>query len=222
MLICESFLLVKLEKSKHRKSIALGSEAIACLAGAGIMDLILGGKLILEEKRLKLLDTDPTGVDFLDKILTIIKESKKIRKLKRWIIEFSSKGCLDLDNLVFISLENQGILQFEMRVTARIFYKWIYNFTKPEIIQSLLERIQNAFIDDNVDPEIALLCLYPLIQINRLFGFCFSKEYRNMVKYRNEQLLLFGNYDPSHIEMIKSVKKAIKSVLSAADAFYLP
>jgi hypothetical protein len=222
MLICESLLLLYLEKWKDRKSIALGSAAIACLAGAGIMDLILRGKIILEGKKLKLIDTDPTGVEFLDKILTIIKESNKIRKLKRWIIEFSSKGCFELDNLIFVSLENQGILQFEMRVSAKIFYKWIYDFTRPEVAQSLLERIQNAFIDDNLEPDIAVLCLFPLIQINRLFGFCFSKEYRNIVKHRNEQLLLFGNYDPSYIEMIKSVKKAIKSVLSAAGAFYLP
>lgn len=208
MLICESYLLVFLEKWKHRKSIAVGQENTVCLAGAGIMDLILRGKLMIERKRLKLIDTNPTGVEYLDEILAMIKDSKKIRKLNRWIILISNYRSIKCDSLVFKSLENQGILQFE----KRIFYKWRYNFIRPEVIQSLLQRIQNAFID-NLDPDIELLCLLSLLKITRLFKVCISKEYRNQVKYRMEQLLRFGNYDPSHLEMIVKTKKAIRNAL---------
>lgn len=208
MLIAESYLLVFLEKWKHRKSIAFGHEGTLCLAGAGIMNLYLRGKLILEGKRLKIIDTTPTGVEFLDEILTMIKDSKKIRKLNRWIILISNYRNIKCDSLVFKSLENQGILQFE----RRILYKWRYNFIRPEVIQSLLQRIQNAFID-NLDPDIELLCLLSLLKITRLFKVCISKEYRNQVKYRMEQLLRFGNYDPSHLEMIVKTKKAIRNAL---------
>jgi len=208
MLIAESYLLVFLEKRKHRKSIAFGHEGILCLAGAGIMDLYLRGKLVLEGKRLKIIDTTPTGVEFLDEILTMIKDSKKIRKLNRWIILISNYRNIKCDSLVFKSLENQGILQFE----RRILYKWRYNFIRPEVIQSLLQRIQNAFID-NLDPDIELLCLLSLLKITRLFKVCISKEYRNQVKYRMEHLLRLGNYDPSHLEMIVKTKKAIRNAL---------
>jgi hypothetical protein len=215
MLICESYLLIYLEKWKHKKSIALGQDGIFCLAGAGIMDLILREKLMLDGKRIKLIDTNPTGVAFLDEILTMVKESKKVRKLYGWIIRIGGKHYVDRINLVFKSLENQGILQFEWRVAAKIFYKWNYNFIKPELIQSLLQQVQNAFIDSGIEPEIELLCLLNLLRQSRLFSMCISKEYRNLVKHRMEQLLLFGNYDPSHIELIKLVKKAIKSALTS-------
>lgn len=215
MLICESYLLIYLEKWKDRKSVAIGRDAIVCLAGAGIMDLILRGKLMLDGKRIKLIDINPTGNEFLDEILTMVKESKKVRKLYSWITRISGKNSMDRINIVFKSLENQGILQFEKRVAAKIFYKWGYNFIKPELIQSLLQQVQDAFIDSSIEPEIELLCLLNLLQQSRLFNACISKEYRNIVKHRMEQLLLFGNYDPSHLEMIKLLKKAIKSALSS-------
>lgn len=222
MLICESYLLIYLEKWKHRESIALGQDAGACLAGASIMDLILRGKLILEGKRLKLIDPNPTGVEFLDKILNMIKNTKKARKLNRYVDTISGKGCIERNNLVLKSLQNQGILQFEMKVTAKIFYKWSYNIIRPEVVQSLLYRIQNAFIDDSLDPEIELLCLLNLLQISRLFKMSISKEYRNLVKHRMERLLLFGDFDPSHLEMIKSIKKAVKAALTDVGIEVLP
>ncbi|NHJ20902.1 MAG: GPP34 family phosphoprotein [Candidatus Lokiarchaeota archaeon] len=222
MLICESYLLIYLEKWKDRKSIAIGQDAIVCLAGAGIIDLILREKLTLDGKKIKFIDTNPTGVEFLDEILTMVKESKKVRKLYSWITRIAGRHNVDRINLVFKSLENQGILQFEKRVAAKIFYKWSYNFIKPELIQSLLQQVQNAFIESSIEPEIELLCLLNLLQQSRLFSVCISKEYRNLVKHRMEQLLLFGNYDPSHLEMIKLVKKAIKSALTEVGVEAIP
>jgi len=222
MLICENYLLIFLEKWKHRKSIALGQETAVCLAGAGIMDLILRGKLLLEGKKLILIDPNPIGVEFLDEILTVIKDSKDIRKLKSWIIVLSSKGSIELDNMVLKRLENQGILQFEMRVAAKIFHKWSYNFIKPEVIQSLLQRIQKAFIANSLDPDIELLCLLYLLKSGRIFKLCIPKEYRNQVKLQMEHLLRFGNYDPSYLEMIKQVKKAIKSALTDVGMEVIP
>lgn len=213
MLICESYVLVFLEKWKHRKSVAFGHEGTVCLAGAGIMDLYLRGKLIKEGKRLKVIDTNPTGVEFLNEILTLINDSQKIRKLKRWIILLSNYRNIKSDSLVFKNLENQGILQCEKKVTAKIFYKWRYSIIRQEVIQSLLQRIQNVFID-TPDPDIEFLCLLKLLQIGRLFNVCISKEYRSIAKRRLELLLRVGNYDPNHLDMILSIKKSIKSALT--------
>jgi len=209
MLICENFLLLILEKWKHRNSIAIGSYDSKCLVGAGIMDLILREKLLLEGKRLIVIDTNLTGVESLDEILTIIKDSKKIRKLYRWVERLSYNHEILLNTLVFKSLESQGILKFERRVTAKIFYKWWYYLTRPEVIKSLLERIQNVFSED-LDPDIELLCLLSLFKISRLFKTCISKEYRKIAKYRIEELVRLGNYDPSHLEMIVKTRKALK------------
>ncbi len=209
MLICENFLLLILGKWKHRNFIAVGSEGSKCLIGAGIMDLILREKLLLEGKKLRVIDTNLTGDEFLDKILTIIKDSKKIRKLYRWIERLSYNHIIQLNTLVFKSLESQGILKFERRVTAKIFYRWKFDLTRPEVIQSLLERIQKVFSDD-LDPDIELLCLLSLLKISRLTKASISKEYRKIAKYRIKELIRVGNYDPIHLEMIVKTRKALR------------
>jgi hypothetical protein len=213
MLISESFALVYLDKWKERKSISFNRSETLCLAGAGIMDLYLRGKLSLEKKRLEVVDANPTGVEFLDEILTIIKDFKKIWKLKRWIIHFANYRNIQCDSLVFKSLENQGIIQCEKNVKAGIFVKWKYNIIKPDVIQALLHQIQNAFIE-NQEPDVEFLCLLKLLQIERLFNFSISKEYRSLVKNRLEHFLRYGNYDPIQLEMISRIKKTIKDALS--------
>ena len=214
MLISESYLLVFLEKWKHEDSITPGSSESICLAGAWIMDLILREKLLIEGKKLRVIDTNSTGDEYLDEILTIIKDSKKIRKLNRWVDLLSRRHNFQNYNLVLKRLESQGILKFEEKVTARIFFKWKYDFIKPEVKQSLLEQIQKVFID-NLDPDTELLCLLSLLRISSLIKVCIPEEYRKVAKLRIKDLVRFGNYDPSHLEMILKIKKAYRSTLSS-------
>ena len=214
MLICENYLLVFLESWKHKDSITPGSSESICLAGAWIMDLILREKLLIEGKKLRVIDTNSTGDEYLDEILTIIKDSKKIRKLKRWVDLLSKRHNFQNYTVVFKRLESQGILKFEAKVTAKIFYKWKYDFIKPEVKQSLLEQIQNVFID-NLDPDTELLCLLSLLRISGLINVCISKENRKVAKDRIDDLVRFGNYDPSLLEMILKIIKAYRSNLGS-------
>ena len=210
MLICESYLLIYLERWKDRDTITITNPAGVCLVGAGIMDLILRGKLMIEGKKLITHDTSPTGIAFLDEILTMIKDSKKIRKLNRWVIGISGYHSLQRYNLIFQNLERQGIIKFQQIVSGRIFIKWKYEFTNPEVISSLLERIEKVFIE-TIDPEIELFCLLNLLRISRLFKISVSEEYRKTAKFRMEQLLQAGDYDPNHLEMIVKIKKAYRA-----------
>jgi len=214
MLISENCLLVSLEYWKHQDSITPGASESICLAGAWIMDLILREKLVIEGKRLRVIDTNSTGDEYLDEILTIIKDSKKILKVKRWVDLLSRRHIFQNYTVALKRLESQGILKFEGKVTARIFYKFSYDYTKPEVKKSLLEQIQKVFID-NLDPDIELLCLLSLLRISNLIKVCIPKENRKAAKLRIEDLVRSGNYDPSHLEMILKIKKAYNSTLSS-------
>jgi len=214
MLISENFLLVFIESWGHEDSITPGVSGSICLAGAWIMDLILRGKLLIEGKKLRVIDANLTGDEYLDEIFTIIKDSKKILKLKRWVDLLSRRYNFQNYTLAFKSLESQGILKFEEKVTAKIFYKWKYDFTKPEVKRSLLEQIQKVVID-NVDPDTELLCLLSLVRFSSLINDCIPKEYRKVAKSRIEDLLRSSNYDPNLLEMFLKIKKAYKSTLSS-------
>ena len=214
MLISENYLLVSLENWKRQDSITPGASESICLAGAWIMDLILREKLLIEGKQLRVVDTNSTGDEYLDEILTILKDSKKMRKLKRWVDLLSRRHIFQNYTVALKRLESQGILKFEGKVTARIFYKFSYNYTKPEVKQSLLEQIQKVLIN-NVDPDSELLCLLSLIRFSSLYKVCIPKEYSKAAKLRIEDLLRSGNYDPSLLEMISKIKKAYRSTLSS-------
>ncbi|MBY8989037.1 MAG: GPP34 family phosphoprotein [Candidatus Lokiarchaeota archaeon] len=206
--------MVSLENWKRQDSITPGASESICLAGAWIMDLILREKLLIEGKQLRVVDTNSTGDEYLDEILTILKDSKKMRKLKRWVDLLSRRHIFQNYTVALKRLESQGILKFEGKVTARIFYKFSYNYTKPEVKQSLLEQIQKVLIN-NVDPDSELLCLLSLIRFSSLYKVCIPKEYSKAAKLRIEDLLRSGNYDPSLLEMISKIKKAYRSTLSS-------
>jgi hypothetical protein len=210
MLICENFLLVFLQKWEHRGYAALDRY---CLLGAGILDLYFRGKIMLEGKKLILIDPNPTGIDFLDEILNVIKESKKTRKVFRWLLILSGRNITEREDLILKNLENQGILQYERRVHAKIFENYRYKFFKPEVVQSLMKQIENAFID-NPDPDIECFCLIYLIKMARVYNNCISKENRSRIYQRMQLLLRHGNYDPNHLEMFKRIKKDIGNALS--------
>ena len=214
MLISENYLLVSLENWKHQDSITPGASESICLAGAWIMDLILREKLLIEGKQLRVVDTNSTGDEYLDEILTILKDSKKMRKLKRWVDLLSRRHIFQNYNVALKRLESQSILKFEAKVTARIFYKFSYDYTKPEVKQSLLEQIQKVLID-NVEPDTELLCLLSLIRFSSLYKVCIPKEYSKAAKLRIEDLLRSGNYDSSLLEMISKIRKAYRSTLSS-------
>ena len=214
MLISEKFLLVSLESLPYQDSITPGPSGSICLAEAWIMELILREKLLIEGKKLRVIDTNSTGDEYLDEFLTIIKDSKKIRKLNRWVDLLSRRHIYQTYTLALKRLESQGILKFEAKVTARIFYKFSYDYTKPEVKQSLLEQIQKVLID-NVDPDTELLCLLSLIRFSSFYKVCIPKEYRKAAKLRIEDLLRSGNYDPSLLEMFPKIKKAYRTTLSS-------
>ena len=220
MLICESYLLITLDESKGKHYVRQGIAKDECFSAAWIMDLIFRGKLAIEGKKLKVIDTNSTGDEYLDDILNVLKGSKMIHKIRYWIRILSSQQKMKLYDLTLKRLESQGVLKFEKESFLKIFKKWGYFFIQPEVKQSLVEQIRNVIIN-NLDPDIYLLCLLNLLKISRLIKVYIPKEYRKVAKYRIEELIRFGKYNPKHLEMIVSIKKAIKDALSGGGV-YIP
>lgn len=218
MLISENYLLMTLEETEEKNYVRSGVARNECLAGALIMDLIFKGKLSVEGKKLKIIDTSPTGDELLDEILTIFKESTMVHKIRYWVGVFSITYKLKIKELILRRLDNENILKFEKKSISRIFVKFGYTFIRPEVRSSLIEQIRKIFID-NLEPDIYLLCLLMLLKISRLIRVHIPKEFRKFAGYHIDELILYGKYDPKYLEMISSIKKAIKYVLSGKAAF---
>lgn len=220
MLICESYLLITLDESKGKNYLRAGIAKDECFAGAWIMDLFLRRKVSIEGKKLSVIDINSTGDKYLDEILSILNNSKMTHKTRYWIRILSFQHKITIYDLILKRLESQGVLKFEKESFLKIFKRWGYFFLQPEVKQSLLEQIRNVIIN-NLDPDINLLCLLSLLKISRLIKVYIPKEYRKVAKYRIDELIRFGTYDPKHLEMIVSIRKAIKDALSGG-APYIP
>lgn len=212
MLISESYFLLMLDDSKGKNRIKDYFGRKECFAAAWIMDLIFRRKLSVVGKKLEVIDSTSTGDEDLDEILGILKDSKKMRKLRTWVFLFSSNYLINLYDLIFKRLENQGILKYEKKPILRVFVNLRYFFLQPEVKQPLLEQIYKVIID-NLGPDIRLLCLLNLLKISRLISVHVPKEYRKLAKYRIDDLVHYGKYEPKHLEMILSIEKAIKKAM---------
>lgn len=213
MLICDNYLLLILDESKGSYYTRTAMVKDLCLAGAVLMDLILRKKILIEKKKIIVIDVNRTGDKYLDEILRILNNSKKVRSLKSWIDILSRKYTLW--HIILKRLENQGILKIKEKSFLKVFRKISFSFpVQPELKLALLEQI-NKVVVDKFEPYIELLCLLSLLKFGKIIKMYTSKENRKLVSYRIDELIRFGKYDPRHVEMILLISKFIKSIASA-------
>lgn len=148
--------------------------------------------------------------------MEILKSSKKIRKLNRWIDRIS-KRYKTYYYAFFKRLEKQEILKIEVKKTFKIFETKRFYLQRPEVKMVILEQIQNVIVN-NLSPSIDLLCLLSLLEVSGLIKVYIAKDFRKQVRMRIEELIYTENLNPRDQEMIISITKAIKDIIAARQA----
>ncbi len=77
MTVSRNYLLMILDEEKGKRYSKTEIAKDLGLAGAFLMDLYLQGKISIQKKRVKVIDSSKTGDEYLDEIFNIIKTSKK-------------------------------------------------------------------------------------------------------------------------------------------------
>jgi Golgi phosphoprotein 3 len=114
------------------------------LSGALLWELIDLGKLELNDEKIKVLNIEPTGDPLLDKILNIIDDTKKDKKVQYWISKLCKK---EFRTTIFENLLSKGILRkIEDKDLDRPFRKKRYKlwFNKP--LKQTQRNIQDILI----------------------------------------------------------------------------
>jgi hypothetical protein len=87
--ITEAFLLLSLHE-KDGKPLIGSTEATAAAAGALLTDLVVAGRIGIDDDRIRCVDPSPTGDPELDAALHRIAGEKKEREAKWWISKLRS------------------------------------------------------------------------------------------------------------------------------------
>ena len=216
MLVSRNYLLMILDEEKGKIYSRASAAKDLGLIGAMMMDLYLRGKILIERKKIRVIDPTSTGDEFLDDMLEILKSSKKIRKLNRWIDRIS-RSYKTYYYAFFKRLEKQEILKIEVKKTFKIFETKRFYLQRPEVKMVILEQIQNVIVN-NLSPSIDLLCLLSLLEVSGLIKVYIAKEYRKQVRMHIEELIYSENLNPRDQDMIISITKAIKDIIAARQA----
>ncbi|MHA1292196.1 MAG: GOLPH3/VPS74 family protein [Promethearchaeota archaeon] len=225
MLISEGLLLILLSEKKGRNYIYAWFRQDLLLAGALLMDLFIQNKILIDKSKVRLIDSTPNGVQFLDDIIEIwnLKLFKKERKREvgiklKHMINFLSGRYRIYYLQIMRRLENQGILKIEEKKILKIFplvgkFKRFY-LVQLEIKQRLIEKIQTIIIN-NQEPDDYFLCLLNLLKESHLIRVYIPKGFRKQAKNRIDEAILSEKADIDIRNMIINIIETIIDIALA-------
>lgn len=120
--LAEELLLLALEDESGKVTPAASASLEYGLAGAVLMDLVIGGRLGVEDDSLAVVDGAPTGDGVLDGALARIEASRKPRDAQHWVGKLGGDG---LKEPLLAGLVERGVLSQEERMVL-----WIIPLTR--------------------------------------------------------------------------------------------
>jgi Golgi phosphoprotein 3 len=130
------------------------------VAGAILAELLLDGRISVEDTRKKLVDlksSKPTGEPILDECLERIAASKRRASLKIWVQRMADTK--NLRHNVARQLCDRGILRADEDKVLFLFTRKIYPEVNPLPERKLINRMREAIFSDhsNIDPRTIML-----------------------------------------------------------------
>jgi hypothetical protein len=156
------------------------------LGGAMLLELVLAGRVDVEDRRVVVLDPRPTGEPLADAALAKILEEPKPRKPGHWV----SKLAKQARPAVLAKLVADGVLTVEKDKVLWVFPRTKYpsaSGSPPAAEAAARERMYAAVLGSGaVEPRTAALCaLVAAIELDRKV---FAEQDRRRVKARLKEI----------------------------------
>ena len=202
------------------------------------MDLFLQNKIILTKNKIEIIDSNSTGDEYLDQILSFIKNSKKQQYLMN-LIRIISQKYTQYYYLYLDLMEQEGILKSEIRSVSkekpnflqklkfleRVFdkvnkrYRQFtpiikekhYFLENPEIKSNILQQIYDL-VNKKEQPSVYIIYLTILVEVSGLINVYLRRNLRKKAFYRLREILNSGKLDPSSKMMILRIRRRIKNI----------
>jgi Golgi phosphoprotein 3 GPP34 len=155
MSLAEEFLLLAYDESGA--PLTDGTRLDNGLGGALLLDLALARRIDVEDKRVVVLSTEPTGDPLVDQALTLI-DGEKPRKPGHWVTKLSKQAR----PRILEKLIAEGVLTVEKDRVLWVFPRKLYpsaNGELPAVEAAARERMRAAVLGTGpVEPHTGALC----------------------------------------------------------------
>ena len=190
-------------------TVELGSMYLYAIAGAVLSELLLVGRISVEEGKKKLVNVvsnEPLGEPIIDECLEKIVTAKRRANSQTWVQRFSSMK--KLHHRVAYGLCERGILRADEGTVLLIFRRKIYPEIDPQPERRLIERLRGAIFGNSQRLDSRTAILISLANGTNLLSIPFSKKDLKKRKRRIEQI--------SKGEMMGEATKAAVEAAQAA------
>ena len=203
----EIMLLVLRDKEGTVEYVSWYQQAVA---GAILAELLLAGRISVEEGKKKLVNVvsnEPIGEPIIDECRKKIATAKRRATLRTWVQRIS--GLKQLKHRVALGLCDRGILRADEGKVLLIFRRKIYPEINPQPERQLIERLRKAIFGDSrrVDPRTVVLI--SLANGADLLKIPFGKKKLKARKKRIEQLVNGEMMGRATKEAVKAAQAAV-------------
>ncbi len=128
------------------------------LVGAILFELVQLKRIEIRDGDLYVIDSKPTDIVVLDRVLNLIGSSKKVRGLRNWIQRIVYKKLM-LRKQILKQLLQKKIIRKEEYTLMFVFYQTKFPLVNVELKRTLREEIYNRIVGDSIflDNDLMLL-----------------------------------------------------------------
>lgn len=179
------------------------------IGGAILAELLLGGRIRIDESKKKLvglLDTKPLGEPLVDECLERIATAKRRASAHAWVSRFAATRRLR--DRIAQGLCRRGILQADEDKVLLIFTRKVYPQVNPGPERELIMRLEEAIFTETANIGPRTVVLLSLANSAGVLRAVFDKK---MLKTRKKRIEQVVNGDV----MGKATKEAIEAMQAA-------
>lgn len=186
------------------------------VAGAVLAELLLEGRLCLEERKGKnfvsLVNSTPLGEPVADQVLEKIVDAKKPADMTTWLGR--AAGLKDLKHQIAEQLALKGVLQVETHNVMLIFSQRIYPELDPAPELEIMHRVEHGIFSDDSDLDARTAILVSLAYVSGVLDPVFG---RKRIAERKERLDRIADGLPS-AEAARAAIEATRAAMAAIAA----
>ncbi|MDQ0158329.1 GOLPH3/VPS74 family protein [Alkalibacillus salilacus] len=215
MLLPERLLLLGTRREKGTIPMSVANRMAYGLAGATLMELAFREKLDISKKQLRVVDSEPTGISYLDDTLIEINRSKKPRKAKYWVQKLGRKR---LQLQVYERLAEEGVVRDETQQFLGIFPIRRYPVEQSVVLDELMSEVREATFTDNLEQleDSRIVSLLGLISVCELRKFLFNSDKQKEAKKRLKAVMESDVLARSVSEAVQAVETAVMAAVAGA------
>ncbi|MEA1951173.1 MAG: GPP34 family phosphoprotein [Planctomycetota bacterium] len=185
----EEVLLLALQDEKG--VVAFGTMCEQVLGGAMLAELLLQGKVVLEQSGRKKLvvsaDGEFLGDPLLDECLTMIDDEKKMSVPQAWVSRFA--GIKELKYRTARTLCRRGVLREDEEQILLIFSRRVYPEVNPLPEREIIERLRQAIFSDTNELDPRTIVLIALADGAGLLSAAFDRRELKSRKSRTKMIV---------------------------------